>query len=93
MSQFVSKNISLGKGHGTYQVYANLQRRNPINQKRITPILCKFCEEKITNSRGRKKYWTTINQLHGHCSYDHSNENFKQYLLELVETVLQEELS
>jgi len=88
MSQIFFKNKSVGTGNGEYQKRFDLQRRNPINKKRIKPILCKLCKEKQQSSSGRKKYWTTINQLHGHCSFDHRNENFKPYLMELVNDIL-----
>ena len=78
---------TVGKGNGEYHNSINLQRRNPINKKKITPILCKFCEDSVTSSKGRKKYWTTINQLHGHLSYDHPNLNFKPYLSGLVDDI------
>jgi hypothetical protein len=78
---------TVGKGNGEYHNSINLQRRNPINKKKFTPTLCKFCEEKQISSKGRKKYWTSINPLHGHCSFDHRNENYKSYLLELVNDI------
>lgn len=87
MSLITSDLKTVGKGNGKYNISTNLQRRNPINKKKINPILCKFCEDSVTSSIGRKKYWTTINQLHGHCSYDHSNENFKPYLSKLVDDI------
>ena len=77
----------VGSGNGKYYPTINLQRRNPLNKQKISPQLCKFCEEKQPDSIGHKKYWNVVNKLHGHCSYDHATENFKPYLIELVTDV------
>jgi len=88
MSQILSENKRV-----EYSPSNKLQRRNPICKLQFTPILCKFCEQNQQSSRGRKKYWGTINKLHGHCSFDHSTENFKEYLEELVDKIWSSEFS
>ena len=74
----------IGSGNGTYQPDINLQRRNPLCQKRIHPIPCWFCENIVRSSIGHKKYWNTVNKLHGHCSFTHWDLDFKPYLMKLV---------
>ena len=77
----------VGKGNGKYSPEISLQRRNPINKKKILPFSCKICIEKQVSTTGRTKHFRTVNQIHAHCSFDHSNENYKPYLLQLVENI------
>jgi len=87
MSQNLFKNKRV-----EYPPSNKLQRRNPICKVRFKPILCKLCEEKQKDSRGRKKYWNSINRLWGHCSFDHKKENFSEYLVNLAEKILRGDL-
>ena len=80
MSIIVSDLQRVGKGNGKYIPSLDLQRRNPLNSKRVLPFQCRLCFKPRT-------YFKTINEIHGHCSYDHSNENFKPYLIQLVEQI------
>lgn len=90
ISQFDLKRV--GKGNGVYENSINLQRRNPINKKKIKPIFCKLCIEKQVSTTGRKATFRKINEIHAHCSFDHSNENYKPYLLQLVKDIFHERL-
>ncbi len=90
---FVSKNIKLGKGNGCYQKDVNLQRRNPLcKQKFRKGQLCFFCEKAVKDSRGRKPYFWSVNKLHGHQSWEHVSEDYRPYLLGLVEKINKGEL-
>jgi len=55
-------------------------------------ILCFFCEEKVKCTIGRKKQWRSLNELHGHCSYEHKKLNFKDYLMNLADQIIKGEL-
>lgn len=69
------------------------QRNNPVYQFEFEePVLCFYCETKVTSSRGRKKKWTSLNKLHAHCSYDHKTENFRDYLIGLATKIIKGEL-
>lgn len=70
----------------------NPQRRNPIYCKKISPIICNFCEEKVTSSLGRKKHFRTLNQLWAHYSFDHYNFDFKPEIMKLADQVIAGEL-
>ena len=87
MSVILSDLKRVGKGNGIYENSIDLQRRNPINKKKIKPIFCKLCIEKQVSTTGRKATFRKINEIHAHCSFDHPNENFKPYLISLIKDV------
>jgi hypothetical protein len=72
----------------TYQKSRLPQRRNPIFIQRLDGVQCKYCIISTRNSKGRKKYYHSLNQLHGHLSYDHRTEDFKEYLMGLADLVI-----
>ena len=77
----------VGRGNGIYANSTSLSRRNPINKKKILPFSCKICIEKQVSTTGRTKHFRTVNQIHGHCSFDHKMEDYKPYLIQLVENI------
>lgn len=84
---FENKNLEV-----TYQKSRLPQTRNPIFIQRLEGIPCKYCIYSTADSKGRKKYYRSLNRLHGHCAYDHPNENFKEYLMELADLVMSGEI-
>ena len=78
---------SVGRGNGKYSPEISLQRRNPINKKKFKPMFCKLCIEKQVSTTGRKATFRKINEIYAHCSFDHKGENYKPYILQLVEDI------
>jgi len=76
----------------TYQKSRFPQNRNPIFIQRLDGILCKYCINSTADSKGRKKYYRSLNRLHGHFVFDHQNENFKEYLMALADLVISGEI-
>ncbi len=86
MSSLFNDNKRVGKNQ--YKISKFPQRRNIVYKQRISGVICKFCEEKQKSSKGRKKKWRSLNSLHGHCSFDHRNEDYKDYLINLAEKII-----
>ena len=85
----IFKNKNLGRGNGTYFPDVNLSRRNPIlTQKLSNPIPCFYCKEYQKDRVGREKRYRNLNSLFGHASFDHQNENYRNYVLGLVKLVI-----
>lgn len=76
-----------------YNPCRNPQRRNPTYCQKISPILCKYCKENVKGVKGRNSYYRTLNQIWAHFSYDHYNIDFKPYLMDLADQVIEGELS
>ncbi len=68
------------------------QRRNPTFIQKLEGIQCDYCIFNTVDSKGRKKYYRSLNQLHGHLSYDHRTEDFKEYLMGLASQVITGEI-
>ena len=67
-------------------------RRNPFFKQKIAEgIICIFCDKTVGQKQtmGRKKFWKSLNALHGHLIFDHPNENYKIWLLELTENLIE----
>jgi len=77
-----------------YKISKLPQRRNPVyKQKLENPIVCKFCDETIKDTTGRKKKWRSLNELHGHCSYEHIDQDFRNWLIGLATQIIKGDLS
>lgn len=83
MSIIISNYKRVGKGNGKYSPSLSLSRRNPVNSKRVPPFKCKLCWKP-------RSTFKTINQIHGHLTYEHNSEDFKPYLFGLVKKIFGE---
>ncbi len=76
-----------------YKISVFPQRRNFVYKLKLeNGILCRFCQENQKNTTGRKKKYRSLNSLHAHCSFDHYNFDFKEYLIELAQKIIKGEL-
>ena len=88
-----NKNVKKPRKISIYKISKIAHRQNPIFKIRLEePVICIFCEEKQQDSAGHKKRWSPLNSLHGHLSYDHYNEDFKNWLESLAEKIISGEL-
>ena len=75
-----------------YKISVFPQRRNFVYKLQLeNGILCKFCEENQKDTTGRKKKYRSLNSLHAHCSYDHFNLNFRNWLIDLATEIIKGE--
>ncbi len=89
MSIFLSKNLKL---ETSYKANRFPQNRNPNYKLRLYHrILCKYCV-RDRDCKGRRKYYSSLNKLHGHLSYSHRNESFKEYLMGLADLIISGDL-
>lgn len=76
-----------------YKISVFPQRRNFVYKFKLeNGILCRFCQENQKNTTGRKKKWFSLNSLHAHCSFDHYNFDFRDYLIELARKIINGDL-
>ncbi len=81
----IFKNLNLETG---YKFSRQPQSRNPLYKLRLNHgILCKYCL-RDRDCKGRKTHHRSLNRLHGHLSFDHRTEDFKEYLMGLADQVL-----
>ena len=89
MSIFLSKNLKL---ETSYKIRREPQNRNPCYKLILNyGILCKYCV-RDRDCKGRRKYYRSLNKLHGHLSFNHKTENFKEYLMSLADLVISGDL-
>ncbi len=81
------------KNHETFYKASRFpQNRNPNYKLKLNHgILCKYCV-RDRDVKGRRKYYLSLNKLHGHLSYDHRKEDFKEYLMGLADLVISGDL-
>ena len=89
MSISVFKNKKL---ETSYKIRREPQNRNPCYKLILNHgILCKYCV-RDRDCKGRKRYFRSLNKLHGHLSYNHGLEDFKEYLMSLADLVISGDL-
>jgi len=76
-----------------YKISKFPQRRNPVYKLKLeNGVLCKFCDENQKDTTGRKKKWRKLNSLHGHCSFEHFDQNFRIWLINLAGEIIKGDL-
>jgi len=87
------KNVKKSRKIAVYEISKFAHRQNPIYKLRLkNSIPCKFCIEKQQDTTGHPKTWRSLNSLHGHLAYDHYNEDFRGWLINLAEKIITGEL-
>ena len=76
-----------------YKISKFPQRKNPAYKQRLeNPIICKFCNENVKGTTGRTKLYRNLNSLHGHCSFEHQDQSFRIWLIELASQIIKGDL-
>ena len=87
------KNVKKSRKIAVYKISKIPHRQNPAYKLKLkNGIPCKLCIEKQQDTTGHPKIYRSLNSLHGHCSFDHFNMDFKDWLISLAEKIISGEL-